>query len=392
MIWTDKYSPKKLEDVKGNSDSIKMLKDFIINFRYKRRKSAILFGPSGTGKTSSVYAFANQYDYEILELNASDIRNKANIENFMIKATTQMSLFMKPKIILVDEIDGLSRTKDRGGSQALAKIIGNTCFPIIMCTNDLKIDKISNLIKISEIIEFEELDGKVIFDKLNEINKLENLEIDKNSLKSISSRAGGDLRAAINDLQFLSTKKIEKEDLNLIGDRKKEKEMSNILRLIFKSKDINLINRSIDDINLDDLKNWISENVVLEYKNSEIKKSFDYLSKSDVFKGRIIRWQYWRFLVYQKLLMIRTALAKGEKNGRVVNYKRPRRGLIIWQANMRNVKRKSISDKLAIYCKVSKKKAFRDIFPNINYIIKDSSVQKELDLDLDEINWINSKL
>ena len=315
--------------------------------------------------------FPYENNYEVLELNASDERKKTTIEEFLENATTQQSLFMVPKIILIDEIDGLSGTKDRGAPQAIAKIIEKTNFPIIMTSNDVSLDKLRPLIKKAEIIKFDELESRDVFERLKEISEKEGLKVNNFVLKSLASRSGGDLRAAIIDLQTLSVKEINEKDLELIGDRKREEHISKVLKLIFKSKDINLINDGVFDVDLNELSNWISENVVFEYDGEETWKAYDSLSQSDVFKGRIMRWQYWRFLVYQKFLLIKTALAKENKNKGFVRYKRPRKGLVIWQANMRNVKRKNISDKLADYCKVSKKKAFREIYPQVSSFVEE---------------------
>tara|TARA_Y100000034_G_scaffold126499_1_gene177820 strand:+ start:524 stop:1693 length:1170 start_codon:yes stop_codon:yes gene_type:complete len=388
MILANKYSPNCLDEVKGHEESLVKLSYFIKNFKEQKKKALTLFGPTGTGKTCSVYAFAKENDYEVLELNASDVRNKSNVEEFMDSAINQMSLFMKPKIILIDEIDGLSGVKDRGGAQAITKILDKTNFPIIMTANDISLDKLSSLIKKSEILEFGEISSKGINERLGEICEKENIEMDDFMLKSIASRAGGDLRAAINDLQTLRNG--NKDDLNLIGDRKREEDLNNILRLIFKSKDIKLIENSLGDIKLDELQSWIQSNVVYEY--DEIDKAFNYLSKADVFKGRIRKWQYWRFLVYQKFFMSSgVALSKEKKSTNIIKYKRPSIGLMIWQSNMRNSKRKSISKKIAFHFKISEKRAFQ-MFPDVVSLIKLNNIQKKLGLEENEIEWINTKL
>ena len=86
------------------------------------------------------------------------------------------------------------------------------------------------------------------------------------------------------------------------------------------------------------------------------------------------------------------ALAKERKNKSVIKYKRPRVGLMIWQSNIRNAKRKSISEKLANYYNVSNKKAFRDIFPDVKFLIMNPIIQEKLELVEEEIDWINEKL
>ena len=393
MMWVDRYSPKSLEEVKGNSMSIELLEDFIRDFKSHAKKAVILVGPTGTGKTASVYAFAKENDYEVLELNASDFRNKQIIEEFMDSAMNQMSLFMKPKIIFIDEIDGLSGMKDRGGAQALAKLIEKTNFPIIITANDIGLDKLSTLVKKTKVLEFEGLTSSEICERLNEILDFEKLNKDDFVVKSIASRSGGDLRAAINDLQTLySSKTVNRDDLELIGDRKREEEISNVLRLIFKSKDVSLIENSLDDINFDELQSWVQKNVVLEYDKKDIPNAMNSLSLADLFKGRIMRWQYWRFLVYQKFFMSSgVALSKEKKSSEVVKYKRPNIGLMVWQSRMRIGKRKSISEKLASYFRVSNIRAFQ-MFPDVVNLIKVPEFQDKLELEEDEIDWIHEKL
>jgi replication factor C large subunit len=391
-MWVDRYSPKSLEEVKGNSMSIELLDDFIRDFKTHAKKAVILVGPTGTGKTASVYAFAKENDYEVLELNASDFRNKQIIEEFMDSAMNQMSLFMKPKIIFIDEIDGLSGMKDRGGAQALAKLIEKTNFPIVMTANDISLDKLSTLVKKTKVLEFEGLTSSEICERLDDILKFEKLKKDDFVVKSIASRSGGDLRAAINDLQTLYSGKLNRENLELIGDRKREEDINNILRLIFKSKDVSLIESSLDDIKFDELQSWVQKNVVLEYSKKDIPGAMNSLSLADLFKGRIMRWQYWRFLVYQKFFMSSgVALSKEKKSSEVIKYKRPNIGLMVWQSRMRIGKRKSISEKLASYFRVSNKRAFQ-MFPDVVNLIKVPEFQEKLELEEDEVDWINEKL
>ena len=392
MIWADKHSPKLLKDVKGNSMSLELFEDFVKNFEKHPKKSVVLVGPTGCGKTSVVYTFAEENNYEVLELNASDFRNKANIEAFMNSAMNQMSLFMKPKIILIDEIDGLSGMKDRGGAQALAKLMEKSSFPIVMTANDVGADKLSSLIKKTKVLEFSELTSSEVGERLDEILNLEKIERDDFMIKSIASRSGGDMRAAINDLQTLFSGEINKENLELIGDRRREEEIENVLRLIFKSKDIHLIEGSLDDIKLDDLQAWVDRNVVLEYDKESIPRAIDSISKADVFRGRIMRWQYWRFLVYQKFFISSgVALSKNKKSTKIVKYKRPNIGLMVWQSRMKTAKRKSISNKLAEYHRISQKKGFQ-MFPDVIHLLKTLNLQEALNLEEEEIDWIREKL
>ena len=126
------YNPKTTKEIIGQEDVVKQLKNFIINFKKEKKNSALIYGPSGTGKTCSVYAIAHELGHEILEVNASDFRNSEQINLTVGSAMKQRSLFAESKILLVDEIDGLSGFQDRGGIQAIARIIDETSSSAVM--------------------------------------------------------------------------------------------------------------------------------------------------------------------------------------------------------------------------------------------------------------------
>lgn len=95
--WTKKHSPKNANEVIAQDSAISLLKFFIKNFKSKKKKSVLIYGPSGCGKTSSVYTVANELNLELLELNASDYRNKEQINEIVGFASKQMSLFGKER-------------------------------------------------------------------------------------------------------------------------------------------------------------------------------------------------------------------------------------------------------------------------------------------------------
>ena len=121
--FTIKYKPKKPSEIIGQDAAIKKLKDFVVNFKRQKKNAALIYGPSGVGKTISAHVLANELNLEILEVNASDVRNANEINSLLGSAVSQMSLFSKGKLILVDEIDGLSGNKDRGGLQGQRDVL-----------------------------------------------------------------------------------------------------------------------------------------------------------------------------------------------------------------------------------------------------------------------------
>ncbi|MCX6711444.1 MAG: replication factor C large subunit [Candidatus Woesearchaeota archaeon] len=389
MLFTDKYKPSKISEIQGQDAAIAKLKQAI-----QKNKSSLVYGPVGCGKTSSVYVIANELNYEILEINASNFRNKKNIEGILGQAIKQKSLFYENKIILVDELEGIAGREDYGGLSALAALIKITSYPLVIVANDPWAAKFSGLRKSLGLIEFEKLSYLSIFNILKIICDKEDIKYDDEYLKELAKRANGDARAAINDLQMLTQDKVlNKKDLELLDERETNENVFNVLKVIFKSKDIKLIFKTFNKLNIDlnEFNLWLDENIPKEYVKEDLAKAYDALSKADVFNGRIIRRQYYRFLVYRSMfLSTGVALAKKETYDGSTNYKRTSRILKIWIAKQQNLKRNAIAEKIAEKTHTSKKRVIKNDLPYMKIIIKkDKYIARELGLENEEVEWIN---
>ena len=389
MPWTEKYRPKKLEEIKGQNDAILKLKEFLRNFG-KKKNAILLYGPPGTGKTSLAYALANEIDSEIFELNASDLRNKEKLKEILKPAVEQKSLMKKNKIILVDEVDGISES-DYGGLSELLEIIQSSTYPIIITANDIWNRKFSSLRKKCEILQLKEINYNVIKQVISEISRKEQLVIDDYFITELAVKAKGDLRAAINDLQTLS--KLKDYFSIILDERNKETDIFNSLRRVFKEMPTNDMLNIFDSVNMsiDDIILWLEENIPAEYKGEELARAYELLSKTDIFKGRIHRQQYWRFLVYENILLS-YGISSAKKNAKTgfTSYKKPSRILQIWLNNQKTIQKKSICQKYSQYVHVSQKRAMSE-FPVIKQIIKSNpDIQKELKLEEEEIEYIKA--
>ena len=396
--WIHKYLPKKSSDIVGQDESVVKLKKFILDFKTQKKKAMIAYGPPGTGKTSSVIAIAKELSLEVIEVNASDFRNKDKINSVIGAASKQMSLFAKSKVILVDEIDGLSGTKDRGGLLALINIIKKTSFPMILTAFDPYDRKYSKLRRICDLASFDNLSYTDVFKKLSYICNEEGIKFEEIALKSLARRCGGDLRAAINDTQSLSiiNGSIQKKDLENLPDRKQIETIQEALFKIFKTTDTDIALRSLDNVNIDYNKIllWLDENIPKEYKKSEdLYRAYLYLSKADIYSRRIRRWQHWRFMVYiYSLISAGVATAKDEKYKGMIDFTESKRILKIWMANQRFAKRKAIAEKIAHKTHTSVKKAIKNVIPYMQTIYKNDKVMAEklthdLELSDDEVTW-----
>jgi len=397
-----KYTPKTTKEIFGQDEPLKKLKNFVTNFSKEKKNSAMLHGPSGTGKTCSVYAIANEIGYEVIEVNASDFRNADQINQKVGNAIKQRSLFALGKIILVDEIDGLSGHADRGGIQAIIKLIGDSTFPIILTSTNPFENKFSSLRSKSNMIEFKQLDYLSVFKILKRVCDSENIKYGEEALKTLSRKSGGDARAAINDLQTLTQdkKELTEESIDELSDRNKTDNIMVALNKIFKTTDINVAISAFDNVeeNLDEQLLWIDENLPKEYKKpEELAKAYDMLSKADVFNRRIRRWQHYRFLIYiNAFITAGIAVAKKEKYKEFVAYKPTGRILKLWWAKQRAAKKQDIAEKIAMKTHSSKKEIIKSTMPFLPLMFRNKEMSdnltNELDLNEDEVEWLNGQV
>ena len=272
----------------------------------------------------------------------------------------------------------------------------------MLTANDPFDNKYSSLRSKTNLFEFKSLDYSSIAAIISKICESEKITHTEDLLKSLARRAGGDARAAINDLQSLTSdsKSISKEKIQELEDRNRTEGIESALNKIFKTTDINIANSAFYDVNedLNEQLLWLDENMPKEYtKPDDLARAYDMLSKADVFNRRIRRWQHYRFLVYiNSFITAGIAVAKDEKYKNTIEYKQTGRLLKIWWSNQKSFKKKSIAEKIANKTHCSLKDAVKNTIPYIPIMFKDNEMRKELinDLDLndEEIEWIQKQI
>ena len=385
--WTDRYKPKRSSEIISNKEAIASVKKFVLE-----KKPVILYGPPGVGKTSAAYALASDLDYELLEINASDKRNKEQILQIIGNSAMQRSLFNKNKVILIDEIDGIAGNEDRGGVSALNQILKESRHAIIMTANDPYSQKLAELRKKCCLVEFKPVSTEEIFATLKKILERENISYEESILRKLARKSNGDLRAAINDAQALCQGKKELLEVDTVEEREKQENIFTALKTIFKSEDVNLILESFDNTNieLDECFLWLDENIPVEYKKPEdLNRAYEALSKSDIYKKRIFRNQYYRLLVYRKALMTAgIAFSRKQKYLGFSPYKRTARILKMWIQKQKNLKKRVIAEKLAHYTHCSVKKTLRNNMGLLKILVNKKIIPSELNLSEEEIEYI----
>ena len=114
---------------KIENDIKNILNDFYNNYNNINYKKGIyIYGDSGSGKTKFVHKILKDLNYDIINYDAGDIRNKSLIDTITSNNISNHSVLdmlnkTKKKIaIVMDEIDGMNNG-DKGGIASLIKLI-----------------------------------------------------------------------------------------------------------------------------------------------------------------------------------------------------------------------------------------------------------------------------
>ena len=210
MPWIEKYRPASLDQIMSHQDIILTLDKFI---EMKTIPHLLFFGPSGTGKTSTIKCCARKIygdymNYMVLELNASNDRGidtvRTKIKNFVSNKTRiflpdhMRNLF---KLVILDESDSMTIEAQGMLRQIIEKNSATTRFCLIC--ND--IDKLNIALQSRcALFCFLPLPLKDMLKKLDEICTFEKIKHEPNALQTIIKISKGDMRSAINTLQHIN--------------------------------------------------------------------------------------------------------------------------------------------------------------------------------------------
>lgn len=321
-IWTVKHKPKRVEEIVGNEEAKKEFLDWLnLWIKAKKapaKKAVLLYGPPGIGKTLLVETAANEFGLELIEVNAGDIYSVEYLNKTVIATSKEQSLAGKMKIIMVDEVDSLEGPKANYAINTLLKLISIAEYPVVLIANDGWKPILMPFRNVCLMIEMKKLSEKLIAGYLITICKRENLEYEEAAIKIIASRAEGDMRSAILDLQFCSTLgRIGVKEVNLLSAKDRQTDVFTALRSLIYSTSYSSAKKIADEFpyDQDTLLFWISENIFRFYINPrDLALAFERLSKADIYRARANRERFWRFLLYfTDLITAGVALSKSQK-------------------------------------------------------------------------------
>ncbi|MDK2781683.1 MAG: replication factor large subunit [Archaeoglobi archaeon] len=393
--WCEKYRPKSLSEIIGNQSAVEALRKWATEWEHgiPKKRAVILYGPPGVGKTSAAHALANDMGWEIVELNASDFRNQKAIEKIVFPASITMSFGSRRRVILLDEADNFHGTYDRGGVSAVMKVIKKTLQPIILTCNDFyAIPK--ELRDLCLPIQFKHLSWNSIVKILQRICREERIRCSPSALEKIARNSGGDVRAAINDLQSSVMEGVLDSDNVTVGLRDRERNVFEVVRRVLKEMDGRVMEMVFTlDESPEDLIHWIEENVWREYSGEELLRAYEMLSKADVYLGRVRKRQQYGLWRYATFFMTRGVQhAKKERKGGFTKYGAPTRWLSMYRTKSHREIRERIAEKIGEKLHISKKKAISEMLPYLILSCSDEKFMKELaeflELEDEEIRYL----
>ncbi|CAH9089081.1 unnamed protein product [Cuscuta epithymum] len=240
LPWTEKYRPKKPDELVGNQSLVKQLEDWLTHWNEQFLKSSkgkgksskqndgakravLLSGTPGIGKTTSAKLISQKLGFQAVEVNASDNRGKADSKivkgiggstaNSIKELISNESLCVKAArsphsktVLIMDEVDGMSGG-DRGGVADLIASIKTSKIPIICICNDRYSQKLKSLVNYCLLLSFRKPTKQQMGKRLLQIASAEGLEVNQIALEELGERVNGDMRMALNQLQYLSLSK-----------------------------------------------------------------------------------------------------------------------------------------------------------------------------------------
>lgn len=370
MSWADLYRPKSVSELVISASSLKEISQWLDRWKegVPLKKSLVLYGPPGVGKTSAALAIAHDLGYPLVEMNASDQRNRDSMKSIALMAalyqdiSANFGMENQKKIILIDEADSIFEGRssetggDTGGLSELLKVIQRTKNPIILTMNNYYEFRRKSAGKLildsSTVIDFvpykrrNDTDFKNFKIKLNrriyDILQAQNVKVDQRYVNEIIEKNGSDMRSILNDLESLR----DGSGSSGVSVRDSQTSIYNVMQDTFRSGDYSKVLRDLydKDFQAEDYLMWIDKNLPFECTNDmDLVKSFDLISLADIYIGRVMKKQHYAFKGYAEELAAGVSFSITDRNKHYVKYEFPSYIMQMSRLRERRNARKSLS-------------------------------------------------
>ena len=377
MMWSEKYRPKNILDLIGNEEARKILVEWFTKWK-RGTKPILLIGPPGIGKTTLANLVAQQFGYDLISVNASDVRNKQNIHEILSPVLGNQTIFGKP-MIFIDEVDGIHGRADYGGGEVVIKILKEATVPIVLAANSDLSNKMKSIKKAVQTIQFRPLPPRLLRFYLDKILQLEDAKISSDSLIKLVTESKGDIRSMINFAQALVT--------GFNPPTEKSFEILDVeegVNAFYKSNSVDEARSVIYSLRIDPrekINAFYSSIITSNISTDDMQKFLQIISTADMLYGKIMKTQQWRLLRYLDAIL----LGLYRKNLPIRYSKYNLSWSILNRIRWDGAKIKSLLDSLVKNMHVSKSTFSSIYFRFLLLCIKNEKIDLELDKTLEEI-------
>jgi len=376
-MWSEKYRPQNISDMLGNEESRSSIIEWFTKWK-KGTKPILLVGPPGIGKTTIAFLTAKQFGYDMIGLNASDVRSKSRLNEILSPVLGNVSILGIP-MIFIDEVDGIHGRGDYGGVEALIEILKEPTVPIILAANSDISDKMKSIKKVVKTISFKPIPPRLLKIYLENILKKENVKLSPGSMIKVIDRSHGDIRSMINLTQSLVTgfnpqTEMSFENINVEDG----------VNAFFKANSLDEARSVLYSMQIDPklkIDAFYSSIITSNLDNNTLEKLLEIISEADMLYGKIMKTQNWRLLRYLNEILI--GLYQNDERIRYAQYNLswPLLNRIRWDGK----KIKALSSIMAKNLHVSPSTFVTICFPYVLFCIKNRKLKLELEDTFDDI-------
>ncbi|HET6517677.1 MAG TPA: AAA family ATPase [Nitrosopumilaceae archaeon] len=371
-MWSEKHRPQSISDMIGNEEARSALVEWFAKWK-KGTKPILLVGPPGIGKTTIANLAAKQFGYDMISLNASDVRSKSRISDILNPVLGNVSVLGSP-MIFVDEVDGIHGRADFGGVEALIKILKEPTVPIVLAANSDKSTKMKSIKKTTKTIYFKPLPPRLLRLYLENILKMEGEKLSPGTLIKIINESRGDIRSIINSAQALvggfnpqTEKSFETLDVEAGVDA------------FFKANSVDEARSIIYSMVIDPrekINAFYSSIITSNLSQHDMEKMLEVMSEADMLYGKIFKTQEWRLLRYLDETLLKLYIKGTSARYSQYNLSWPLLNRIRWDGRSL----KSLAQVMAKKFHISKSTFATFYLPYILFMIKN----KKLNLEVEE--------